>query len=444
MTGDNNFLTKVEGQSELTKETNPTSSSGKDENNSILSTTDFANDEELEYESHDEEEFEKIYQESQLGVYEDVILNSGNEIDDTILNEKDFDAEFEINDDGPLIDERTEQEHYEQEFEAELEQEQEEGQNRATIGIDEVLDEVHDDLAIDGEADGNTAQLDNDFELEVLNEQREYVDVFSDSDEHNEVDYEDDDELEITKVNDRVIEILDNETMLVGEHDTQKEDDKLDSIKDTETSSLEEVDDFDDFEKEIELIGKLSKVRVYFDFCDLITESDRLSTIGLDGIKPAFDIMQLFNSDSSSDEINSELSCIYEEFENCINLTFKEVFAKLAELMGLDLSKHIINLNIPELLDMKISSDSKSSLSLHLREILIVYEKLREQSANSDLYKFLSIRVSCSLNVAEQLSLLSTATGNGYHFGNIKEIINKRPHEDETETFEDSNKRLKL
>lgn len=373
-------------------------------------------EEELEYESQDEEEFETCYADNQ-DIDEVLLPNDFNAEDNQagdIINEEEFENEFEHNEDRSFIDLEREEQNLAKEF----------------VEQADILDR---ELLQNSESDKANQKDD----LEVANKsvsaakKEDYVNVFSDSE----------DEIKVTKeVNtdvsnnvDEAIEINDDdesegESQYVNLSD-EEEEEKHEEYGD---ASNYENDEYDDFEKGIDLVGKLSKLRVYFDFCDLTNSLDQLGNMELQQIKPDFDILKLFKLDPTvkEDDEYSELGCICGDFEECVNLTFDELFRKLSELLNIDLNKVVIHLSISDLLDFSVSSDLKSSLSIHVRDVLEIYETLKNQSPNSDLYKFLSIKVWCTQSIKEQIKILQSVSKAGYHLGNIKHITLKRKLEE--------------
>lgn len=373
-------------------------------------------EEELEYESQDEEEFETCYADNQ-DIDEVPLPNDFNAEDNQagdIINEEEFENEFEHNEDRSFIDLEREEQNLAKEF----------------VEQADILDR---ELLQNSESDKANQKDD----LEVANKsvsaakKEDYVNVFSDSE----------DEIKVTKeVNtdvsnnvDEAIEINDDdesegESQYVNLSD-EEEEEKHEEYGD---ASNYENDEYDDFEKGIDLVGKLSKLRVYFDFCDLTNSLDQLGNMELQQIKPDFDILKLFKLDPTvkEDDEYSELGCICGDFEECVNLTFDELFRKLSELLNIDLNKVVIHLSISDLLDFSVSSDLKSSLSIHVRDVLEIYETLKNQSPNSDLYKFLSIKVWCTQSIKEQIKILQSVSKAGYHLGNIKQINLKRKLEE--------------
>lgn len=374
-------------------------------------------EEELEYESQDEEEFETCYADNQ-DIDEVLLPNDFNAEDNQagdIINEEEFENEFEHNEDRSFIDLEREEQNLAKEF----------------VEQADILDR---ELLQNSESDKANQKDD----LEVANKsvsaakKEDYVNVFSDSE----------DEIKVTKeVNTDVSNNVDEAIEINDDDESEGESQQYVNLSDEEEEEVHEEygdasnyenDEYDDFEKGIDLVGKLSKLRVYFDFCDLTNSLDQLGNMELQQIKPDFDILKLFKLDPTvkEDDEYSELGCICGDFEECVNLTFDELFRKLSELLNIDLNKVVIHLSISDLLDFSVSSDLKSSLSIHVRDVLEIYETLKNQSPNSDLYKFLSIKVWCTQSIKEQIKILQSVSKAGYHLGNIKQTNLKRKLEE--------------
>ncbi|KAG0675414.1 hypothetical protein C6P42_001755 [Pichia californica] len=174
---------------------------------------------------------------------------------------------------------------------------------------------------------------------------------------------------------------------------------------------------------------------IYLDFCELFTTngSNMQSLEGKwldDKIKVDFDFMKLYQPECTEDEIYSEIDSVFDNIDECIELTFNEILFKIKDIIiqncECEIEEIDIHLTFGDLMNLSISSDSILSESLTLREVLNIYENLKSQSPNADLYKFLSIKVSLSRNILGQLRILEKASFNGYGLENLDEIANNK------------------
>lgn len=410
----------------------------------IQETSRDIDEEELEYESQDDDDFEKVCVESQMKEYNvsQLINYNENDLNDHVVNEEAFEAEFNENDDGPLLNEAEEEQYYEKRFLQEM-QNEEQTDGQANGQENENKQQQLRELITLHESDiFETQEHGNELEYEGLQ-----IDQINDNDNNNvHLLSDSEDDIVVTKeVNKNSSKNTENMVVIYDDDDNDESEQKLEYVRTLEidNSEIGDADEDDEFEKSIELIGKLSKLCIFFDFCDLVSSTDELNSVDMEKIKPHFDILKLFKTETSEDAVYSELECIYHDFEECVNLTFGEIFCKLGELMKIDLNKTVIHLTVSELLNFSVSSDSLSSANMLLRDLLGIYETLKSQSPNSDFYKFLSIRVWCSLSINEQMNVLFSSSKVGYHLGNIKEIVSKR-NQEQDEIFQRSNKRKKV
>ncbi|TID31397.1 hypothetical protein CANINC_000026 [Pichia inconspicua] len=379
-------------------------------------------EEELEYESQDDEDFKTcVVDNPDMDKVPFSATSNENDLAEELINDEEFINDEEIVNDEELVND-------DEEGEISLGLEREDNDDE-----DEHVDQSTNNVRTYVVEDSEFAELNRTDDLQLRDNDdapavvatSDYVNVFSDSEN----------EIKVTKEVITDISNNMNEAIEISDDDGETENkSNYVNISDEEgTADVNEgKDDYDDFEKGIDIVGRLSKLRIYFDFCDLINPIDQLGSLNLQDIKPNFDILKLFKVDRSIKEEDeySELGCIYEDLEECINLTFSELFIKLSNLLSVDLNKIVIYLSIPDLLDFTVSSDFKSSSDIHLRDILQIYETMKSQSPNSDLYKFVSFKVWCRQNIKEQMRILQSSSKVGIHLGNIKQLSLKRKHEE--------------
>lgn len=188
----------------------------------------------------------------------------------------------------------------------------------------------------------------------------------------------------------------------------------------------------------------LEEIPVYFDFCELCGGGKNLDEAWLkDEIRVGFDFMKLFKPACLEDELYSEFNSIF-DFDECISLKFSDVFQKIAQFLSLQLRDVNIHLTFGDLNNLTLESDSVMSNNLRITDLLETYRCLKDESPNSDLYKFLSVRVWCTRSLEKQLQLLHTAKDCGFKLENINDLgIDKRKY---SELVEDTRscKRPKL
>lgn len=391
-------------------------------------------EEELEYES-DEDNFENVYIESQMGVPEQLENNVFEEDDNKLGIDNEFDNddkfdhddgsgspdEFDVNDDieNTFGNARELEEHYEKQFEEEFEEEFiEDGKDieNGDNDIDDIeknIEEVPIDNVTNAEKRMNTSK---DNGIETL----ELLDDFSESE--NEVE-----EIEPTKNK----EVKMQSIVEIG--NTAKIEYTSDPFDDDEL--IEYGDAPNDYQRiELEYITldneneTLNQIPIYLDFTEMNSgEGTTLDNVFLkDEIKVNFDFMKLFPPDCKEDKLYNEFTTLFKTFDECIDLKFDIIFENISMLLDINLSNFNIHLTFNDLLNFTIQSDSRFSNELNLREILENYEKLKNQSSNPDLYGFLSIKVWITRAIKRQFHILCTSLSNGYKLENINDIINNK------------------
>lgn len=416
-------------------------------------------EENLEYESDSDDSFEAQYVESQMGVNNETPTNDPNEKYN--LENDNFSNDEYTNED---LEERRKQESQQQEHDSQ-EQYQE-----------DILDEFNDDYE-DNYDDENQSRYDNeDFpgeEAELPEEEQQHQIDLDNADNNEEIQLisHDDDNESGHEVN--YLEHTENaedETPATDEFETKPsqnndpfDDDELIVYVDDPKANTEEetvhielvsdsdryTDDFDD-ENDIDF-ESLNKLPVYLDFCDLhpSDKSEKLESVCLnDKIKVDFDMMKLFPPNCDEDEMFSEFDSLYNSLEECVNLPFSQIFSKIMNIICLEDNENSdsnveIRLIFADLLNFTISSDSISVADMALKDILTTYHKLKIQSPNPDLHKFLSIRVCCTETARSQLDMLFQASLQGYRLENLDTLIKNKKRLLKEIGEDGNNKRIK-
>lgn len=378
-------------------------------------------EEHLEYES-DEDEYGLGWQEAE----------------GQSISEQRYEGILEVN-----VDEGDEKVNDIEEMEKKYEMQFEEEFKKDFGGEDELSEEVEEGIFHEGEneidgVEDNIGDFDDFSEPEYI-EELSAPEILQEKTDYDKGNYVDDEE------NDGVS----------GEDDDDDDDDKLieynseteaTNVTDLDKKSIamvtSEYDEFDERNFDNEEIS--GKIPVYLDFCDLMSDGDKsLANVWLnEEIKVDFDFMKLYPPNCKEDELYLEFDSLFDRFEDCINLTFSEIFGKIKQkITNPDINIH---LTFGDLLNFTIESDSIFCQSLKLKDLLKSYEMLKSQSPNADLYGFLSVRVWCTRKVINQFEILSNAVKHGFRIENLKEIItNKRIYEDEINVEGNSSKRRK-
>ncbi|GAV28996.1 hypothetical protein PMKS-002475 [Pichia membranifaciens] len=419
-------------------------------------------EEQLEYES-DEDDYEVLYVESQAGGNENMIKhhvedNTGNETEYFEIDTQEFKAGTKK--------ENTIPEESEDDAEVEVE---------ANLDEDEYDDEVQDSInsgsAINGKTESYGSERDSSIEYQGIGVGRFkdvkdgleggnghfVVEISSDEDEEkyiNEAQEEAEGENENEDGNDKVRETRCREKIegITKEEadDPFNDDDLIEYVEDPdELYERPEVSEFgleqqnqDKDDKEAHESGEwentgartLSHLPIYLDFCDLVSEKEKdLGNAWLnEEIKVDFDFMKLYPPECDEDEMYAEFDSLYGSLDECIGLKFSDILLKIKSVITnsckiWDLETDIdIRLTFGDLMNFTVASDSLSSRSLTLEDVLISYERLKLQSPNADLHKFLLLRVWLSRNTLGQFGILKDASLNGYRLENLTSLISRK------------------
>lgn len=192
---------------------------------------------------------------------------------------------------------------------------------------------------------------------------------------------------------------------------------------------------------------KIKKIPIYLDFCDLISknEEEGFQVYGLEEkINVEFDFMKFFKPECEEDELYSEIDSLFETNDECMNLSFNEIFRRVGQKLGIEELKYVnIHLTFTDLNNLTIESSCKDNDDIKLNELLLSYLKLREQSPNHDLYRFLTVRVWCTNSISKQIQIITDFSNQGRSIENLEGIntIKKRSLTDQQD--ENNQKRSK-
>lgn len=412
------------------------------------------NEEELEYESDEDEDFEKQYVESQMGPNFNSIVGSYNNDD----NHEEGETEESNHEEGNHLGSEYEDYDFSEDNEENKEEETNETkngelgnnlepivdlhtqqrQNNTGENVENSTQQSSNELGTTENENENETEKDGKNNNNILTKTKikEIIDPFDDDELIEYVDDSNDDNNEMNDNNDNRTNDSDNN--INNNASNRVLDDEFKGSDNSENKQVAQsveniIDDNDDDNDNI------IDFPIYLDFCEPFSTSnnDTLEVKWLDNkIKVNFDFMKLYQSRYKEDEIYSEIDILYNNLKDCIDLTFNDILFKIKEVI-IDSTQEInideidIHLTFSDLINLSISSDSVFSESLTLREVLKVYENLKIQSPNADLYKFLSIKVSITRNLLGQLRILNQASLNGYRLENLSSIVtNKRLYED--------------
>lgn len=412
-------------------------------------------EEQLEYES-DEDEYELLYVESQAGGNEN--LNKDH-VEDNIGNETEY---FEI--DTQEFNTNTGEKYVVTEGYPEIEVEDNFEEDDYE---DEVQDSIDSDDVVNGKTESYGSERDSSIEYQgegvggfkdVVDGQSDgnthfVVEISSDEDEdefNNHGDGETQGEQETEKARETESDGVIEETTKEAADDPFDDDDLIEYVEDPDevyerpeisvAGSKQQNQDEEDKETRERVGGDNTKIRtlthlpIYLDFCDLVSDKEKdLGNAWLnEEIKVDFDFMKLYPPECEEDEMYAEFDSLYGSLEECIRLKFIDILLKIKSVITKsckiqDLETDIdIRLTFGDLMNFTVASDSLSSESLTLEDVLISYERLKLQSPNADLHKFLLLRVWLSRNTLGQFGILKEASLNGYRLENLSSLISRK------------------
>ena len=437
-------------------------------------------EEQLEYES-DEDDYELLYVESQVGGNENLIKdnvedNAGNETEYFEIDTQEFNADTRKED---MILEEAEG-YAEVEVEDNLDEDEYD---------DEAQDSINSGNAINGKTESCGSERDSSIEYQGVGVGRFkdvadgieggnvhfVVEISSDEDEekyNKEAQGEAEGANEKEDENDKIQETGCNGkvegTTKEDADDPFNDDDLIEYVEDPdELYERPEVSNFgleqqnqDEDDKEVYEGGEgentetrtLSHLPIYLDFCDLVSDKEKdLGNAWLnEEIKVDFDFMKLYPPECDEDEMYAEFDSLYDSLDECIGLKFSDILLKIKAVITnsckiWDLETDIdIRLTFGDLMNFTVASDSLSSKSLTLEDVLISYERLKLQSPNADLHKFLSLRVWLSRNTLGQFGILKDASLNGYRLENLSSLISHKRKGEHDDTSTVPTKRSKV
>lgn len=388
-------------------------------------------DEQLEYES-DNSEYEDDRIETQNGDIES----------DRHEDREKFEPENRDGSEGydlSVIEDEIEEneEHYERQFEEDFEQDFEDDDN---IQFDKEIQE-HNVENSSSSSNCNTEEKDkreqpdiqSDIKCEIaLPKGSEYMDDFSESENEESED-------ETTKTNGENTEVKFTEERLTcnTEPDSFSDDELIEYVDDHEGS--------EEIAKQENTENSLSKIPIYLDFSEVCGEEEMVlkNMLVKEEVKINFDFMKLFPPNTEEDELFSEFDSLFENFEECIELRFHDIFQRIARALKIGLDEFNIHLTFGDLLNLTMESDSVSCNEVTLKDLLAIYERLKNQSPNSDLYGFLSVKVWLTRTGEAQLDILKNASFRGYRLENLNTITTLKRSPEGEGRAEIQNKRVK-
>lgn len=436
-------------------------------------------EEQLEYES-DEDEFELIYIESQAGGNDSVKLTNNEE---NMANETEY-FEVELQESNTDIDREDEvgEDEEEEEESAEVDTEEESdddaffgGEQNGNNSNDHDIEHDNEKVNGEGHADIGYQIEDFDFEDDETTEKKEFelgtdYEQLENEAEQNEYKYEGSDQRERVvdrktagpvdeEVNDpfgddELIEYVEGPNNF-SEGFTELKPESPEGVGragETEIEAEEEDEEEEGSENPEPEMTPLKNLPIYLDFCDLVSDSGKdLGDAWLEGeIKVDFDFMKLYPPDCEEDEMYAEFDSLYDNLSECIDLKFSDILKKIKDIITHNCKRREletdidIHLTFGDLMNFTVSSDSLSSESLTLRDVLFSYERLKHQSPNADLHKFLLVRVWLRRNPLGQFGILQNASLNGYRLENLSSLISKKRFSEWHDGSSEPAKRIKI